>query len=245
MRGGTRAWSALIGAAVLLATPPAWAGNEPEGGLPSYTAPVALAEEEETPVREVPRSGQGMLVVGSLGLIGAAVVGAGTIALAADGYSSDLWQLTTLLAVSGGIGGSLIVWGGTVRRRKYRAWLAEQPDADTVPSQGTGLVGAGAFLLIAGAAGSTFGTVGWVIDNSFSFESDGVSPVWPTLFGLGVTGLTVGSTLTIVGMRRHRSFHAWRRTIPVELVPSVSPLVLRGADGSPRTGVQIGLAGRF
>ena len=247
MRAGARVGAALLGGALVMGWALPASANEPapapavepssEGALPSY-ADVVVAEphtwdEVAATPRPVPRDGRGRLVIGSAVLVGGAAMFAGSVALAVEGHEVSMWASTIVTGTGAAITGSLLLVGGSRRLRAYREWESARPDV--VPRQGHGLIGSGAVLMVLGVAGGMFGTIGWAASRvGYQEDERPLSPLFPAMLGVGIGSLAVGSTLTILGVKQHDRFEAWRSG--PQLLPGISPL---------RGGAQIGLSGRF
>lgn len=226
---------------------PAPAPSPTAGGLPSYAEapPVATTlttdpgatpgDEPEADIgREVPPDGVGLLTTGGLSLAASAVLYAGTGVLArAD---NELWHASLAAGIVATVSSAVFIGIGVPRHRKYRAWLADQPDADAVPPQGSGLVLAGSGFMVAGATISVAGTVMTAFSCFETFGPCERSPLGPIALGTGIGSLALATGLMVAGVRRNKRFHRWRRSFAAQLDPGVAPV---------RGGATLVLSGRF
>ena len=212
-----------------------------DGAIPSYALAANPGFAASTPSTDVPESlglevphdGRGMVAAGSLSLAGGAglVIGGGV--MAASGADTGVVAVSMGVGVVSLITGSAFVALGHRRLRKYQSWESRQ--SAPPPRQGNGLAAAGGLMITGGAISASIGTVGIPATMLAGMTPD----LAYTMLGMGIASLTVGSVLTVVGVRRNKRFHTWRaeadRSATV-ITPNISPLV---------GGAQIGLSGRF
>ena len=204
---------------------------EPAAAPAPAATPSSSTPKPEPAEPQIPKRGTGLITAGSLGLVagtGLYVMGSVFAASRKREWGYGFLGGTPLL-----IGGSLMVWAGNRRLKKFRAWSEET--GITPPPTGYPLLIAG--LVATGGSAITmiaFGAIG------FAYCPDGCGPAneWVWL-GPGLTGLGAGVGMTIAGIVlrvRHKRWIARRPLARVHMLPTFSPIP---------GGAQFGIAGKF
>lgn len=195
------------------------------------------ANEVEGPnVREVPRNGHGLLVLGTAGtVLGVALISTGVASIVIGETAGDSAALIPAVTLTTGpaimsLGGVALHYG-IQRRRAYRTWQAAQPE--DVPPQGLGLVATGGVLVVSGFMGTMIGVLAVVS------EGAPPGPIAATAIG-GGSVLASGIAMMGVGSRRYKRFGRWQRE-----TTGAAELTLLPTLSLSRRGVSLGLAGQF
>jgi hypothetical protein len=224
----------LFGAASLVHAAP------PEG---ASEVPTAVDLPSWSPQKRAPQTGAGRIACGSLGLVaGTAIFVASTVGIATSPADDPGFALTLQIPgviLGGGLAaaGGVLLGTGIADRRVYREWELEQAP-QIVPPRGSGMLGTGVTLLVAGASTMAFSFVEfddtWKVDRPDpTFTGAVVTTTTAAVATLGGVGLVIGS---MVLRRKHMR---WQKT---RMTPSLSPLPgARPGIG----GLSFGLAGRF
>jgi hypothetical protein len=177
------------------------------------------------PAIQAPPDGRGAVTFGGMLLVGGVATTGLGIGVFVDG--SPGWGIAgTVVGVASigvGIGSTLV---GVHRQRRYREW--QTTSRLRPPEQGSGLIGAGVATVI--------GSLGVLIASGV-YSVSGAEPSWVPVagFGLGGTGIALGSTLIIAGGWSNAEFTRWQKR-----KVSISPT----ASFGPRA-MHFGLTGRF
>jgi hypothetical protein len=126
-------------------------------------------------------------------------------------------------SIGAGIGTTIV---GARRQRRYREW--QTTSRLRPPEQGNGLIAAGAATVVGSVAVIAASGV-----HSLLYEDPSWIPV--VGFGLGGTGLALGSTFILAGGWSNAEFNRWRKR-----KGSVLPTASFGPQG-----MHFGLVGRF
>jgi hypothetical protein len=212
--------------------PPPPAASQPttSSELPSWRS---IPEPPAEPKRiKVPRTGSGLITVGSIGLGIGGALGIAAIAQAAVPDHQAEGQLGLSAAMLVGSGTAMLAIGLVVRRQYRKAPI---PDA---PRTGSGMQLGGLVLM----AGGTVAAIAGGFDLSTQIcDGTGCYPYIPGTaaagVGCGLAGVVTGSALLIAGSLRKRNYRHWAES---RQATRIRPTFVAG-----RSGVQFGIAGRF
>jgi hypothetical protein len=205
----------------------------PTAELPSWRS---LPEPAAEPKRiKVPTDGSGMITAGSLLITAGAAMGIAAIPDAIEpGYQAE--QVLGIAAAAMMSSGTVVLVIGTAIRRSFRkSPAAAIPDA---PRTGSGMQLGGLVLLAGGGLGTlaavaNFSTSSCDAAGCYSYTNASAA----TGLACGLTSAVVGSGLLIAGSLRKRNYRRWAQS---RRTSTIQPTFVGG-----RTGVQLGLAGRF
>lgn len=209
----------------------------PATEIPSWRSapePSQPPEPEPKPTRvPLPNDGSGVITLGSMMIVGGSAMTAISIGHAfVPGPQGEV-----IVASHGALAltaGTIMLAVGIMTRTKHRNSI---PDA---PRSGSGMQLGGLALLASGGIATIFSGIDLGTVVCAGTECYPYRPLTAQIgLGCGLGGVVVGSGLLIAGSLRKRKYRRWAES----RLPSASAIQPTFVAG--RTGIQLGLAGRF